>query len=94
MIDPAKVWFKMAQIPSKTATEIADITKKTWFTHYPLPQRIMFDHDTKFMAEFSEMCQNNYSLKRKPITASNPQYNAIIERIHQTIGNNIPTVDV
>ena len=38
MIDPATVWLEMAQIPNKTAAEIAYITEKTWFTSYPLPQ--------------------------------------------------------
>ena len=46
------------------------------------------------MAEFAKMCHNYYGLKRKPITTRNPQYNAIIERIHQTIGNIIRTFDV
>ena len=46
------------------------------------------------MAEFAKMCHNNYGLKRKPITTRNPQYNAIIERIHQTIGNIIRTFNV
>ena len=50
MINPATGWFEMAQIPNKTAAEIADITEKTWFTRYPLPQRIVFDHGTEFMA--------------------------------------------
>ena len=94
MIDPSTSWFEMAQIPKKTAAEIADITKKTWFTSYPLPQRIVFDRGTKFMAEFSKMCHNDYGLKRKPITTRKPQSNAIIERIHQTIGNIIRTFDV
>ena len=40
------------------------------------------------------MCHNDYDLKRKPITTRNPQSNAIIERIHQTIGNIIRTFDV
>ena len=84
----------MAQIPNKTDAKIADITEKTWFTRYPLPQRIEFDRGTKFMAEFSKMCKNDYGLKRKPITTRNPQSNAIIERIRQTIGNIIPTFDV
>ena len=84
----------MAQIPNKTASEIADITKKTWFTRYPLPQQIVFDCGTKFMAEFDKMCQNDYVLKRKPITTINPQSNAIIEQIHQTIGNIIRIFDV
>ena len=64
MIDTATGWFKMAQIPNKTAAEIADITEKTWFTCYPLPQRIVFDCGTKFMAEFAKMCHNDYGLKR------------------------------
>ena len=85
MIDPATGWFEMVQIPNKTAAEIADITEKTWFTHYPLPQQIVFDCGTKFMAEFAKMFQNYYGLKKKPITTRNPQSNAIIERIHQTI---------
>ena len=43
------------------------------------------------MDEFSKMCQNDYDLKRKPITTRNPQSNAIIELIHQNIGNIIRT---
>ena len=54
----------------------------------------MFDRGTKFMAEFSKMCQNDHGLKRKPITTRNPQSNAIIKRIHQTIRNIIRTFDV
>ena len=68
--------------------------RKLGFTRYPLPQRIVFDHATYFMAEFSKMYQNNYGLKRKPITTRNPQSNAIIERIHKTVGNIIRTFDV
>ena len=84
----------MAQIPIKLAAEIADITHKTWFTRYPLPQKILFDRGTKFIVEFSKMCQNDNGLKRKQITTRNPQSNAIIEQIHQTIGNIIRTFDV
>ena len=63
MIDPATSWFEMAQIPNKTAAPIADIAAKTWFTRYPLPQRIVFDRGTKFVAEFAKMCLNDYVLK-------------------------------
>ena len=55
----------MAQIPNKTAAEIADITEKTWFTRYPLPQQIVFYGGTKFMSEFSKMFQNYYGLKKE-----------------------------
>ena len=94
MNNPAIGWFDMAQIPNKTTAEIADITEKTWFTRYPLPQQIVFDRGTEFMAEFVKMCHNDYGLKRKPITTRNPQSNAIIKHIHQTIGNLIRTFDV
>ena len=76
------------------AAEIADITEKTWFTRYPLPQRIVFDRGTEFMVEFAKMCHIDYGLKRKPITTRNPQSNAIIKRIHQTIRKIIRTCDV
>ena len=94
MINPATGWFEMAQIHNKTAAGIADITKKTWFTRYPLQQWIVFDWGTKFMAKFAKMCQNDYGLKRKLISSWNPQSNKMIERIHQTIGNIIRTFDV
>ncbi len=94
MIDPATGWFEMAPILNKTAAEIADIAERTWFTRYPLPQKIIFDRGTEFMAEFAKMCREDYGLKRKPITTRNPQANAIIERVHQTIGNIIRTFDV
>ena len=80
MIDTATGWFEMSQIPNKTAAYISYITEKTWFTRYPLPQKIVFDCGTKFMAEFFKMCQNNYVLKRKHITTRNSKSNAIIEK--------------
>jgi hypothetical protein len=47
------------------------------------------------MAEFAKMVCEDYGLKIKPITTRNPQANAIIERVHQTIGNiSIRTFDV
>ena len=63
MINPATGWFEMTQIPNKTAAEIADITEKTWCTRHPIPQRIVFDRGTKFMAESANMCKNDYGLK-------------------------------
>ena len=43
------------------------------------------------MAEFAEMIENDYGIKRKGISVRNPQANAILERVHQTIGNIIRT---
>ena len=43
------------------------------------------------MAEFTRMVINDYGIKKKPITKQNPQVNAIIERVHQTIGHLLRT---
>ena len=46
------------------------------------------------MAEFSKMVKKDYGIKMKPITTRNPQANAVVERVHQTIGNMIRTFNV
>jgi len=40
------------------------------------------------------MIKNDYGVKGKPITVRNPQANAIVERIHQVIGNIIRTFEL
>ena len=40
------------------------------------------------------MIKNYYGIKDKPITVRNPQANAIVERIHQVIGNIICTFEL
>ena len=46
------------------------------------------------MAEFTTMIINDYGIKKRPISTRNPQANAIVERIHQTIGNVLRTFEV
>ena len=46
------------------------------------------------MEEFYKMWREDCGLKRRPITTRNPQSNAIIEYIHQTIRNVICTFNV
>jgi hypothetical protein len=43
------------------------------------------------MAEFAEMIENDYGIKRKGTTVPNPQANAILEWVHQPIENIIWT---
>jgi hypothetical protein len=38
--------------------------------------------------------KNDYDIKSKIITKQNPQANAIVERIHHTIGNMIRTFEL
>jgi hypothetical protein len=43
---------------------------------------------------FNKMIKEDYAIKAKPITVRNPQANAIVERVHQVIGNIIRTFEL
>jgi hypothetical protein len=94
MIDPATGWFEMKELPDKHAITVADIVEQTWLTRYPWPTEITYDKGTEFMAEFATMITKDYGMKKRGASVRNPQANAILERIHQTIGNIIRTFTV
>ena len=93
MIDPATSWFEMKEIKEKTAITIANVVEQVWLTRYPWPTEIVYDRGTEFMAEFTSMVEQDYGITPRPITTRNPQANAILERLHRTIGNMIRTFD-
>ena len=91
MIDPATGWFEIIEIPSKQADQVANALEQRWFSRYPWPRNVIHDRGTEFMAEVHEMLTNDYGCDVNRITTRNPQANAIVERVHQTIGNMIRT---
>ena len=95
MIDPATGWFEMHELCKKQAITVANIVEQTWLSRYPWPTQIVFDQRIEFLAKFADMVANDYGIKRKPITTrkKNPAANAIIGRIHQTLGNIIRVYD-
>ena len=46
------------------------------------------------MGKFKRMVKEDYGIKKRPITARTPQANAIIERVHQTIGQMLRSFQV
>ena len=92
MIDPATGWFEIAQVPAEhdkfNSAETAYQFEHVWLNRYPWPTKLVMDKGKEFMADVIKLCQN-YGIARKPITTRNPQANAIVERIHQVIGNMI-----
>jgi hypothetical protein len=94
MIDPATGWFEMKEVKNREAFTVATIVEQTWLTRYPWPTEIIFDKGSEFMGDFAQMVANDYGIKRRGITTQNPQANAIIERIHQTLGNMIRTFEI
>ena len=95
MIDPATGWFEICQYDDKRSITVANIAKQEWFSRYLWPSQITYDQGSEFIGhEFQDMIVNDYGIKRKPITVRNPQANAIVERIHQVIGNIIRTFEL
>jgi len=90
-IDPATGWFEMTEIKNKQADNIANMVEKQWLSRYPWPELITYDAGPEFKAEFQELIKNEYAIKAKPSSKRNPQSNAILERVHGTIGNMIRT---
>jgi transposase InsO family protein len=68
---------------------VSNVVETTWLTRYPYPTQVVLDRGTEFMAELTEMIASDYGVKKKPITARNPQANSILEMMHQTIRNMI-----
>ena len=91
MIDPATGWFEIAEIPDARADTVANALETTWFVRYPWPPNVIHDRGREFMAELHDMLQNDYGCTVNRTTTRNPQANAIVERVHQTIGNMIRT---
>ena len=94
MIDPATGWFEIREIKTKAADVVANVLEQAWLTRYPWPSQLVFDRGSEFKAEVTQMVTNDYGIKTKPTTTRNPQANAIVERVHQTIGNMIRTFQV
>ena len=91
MIDPATGWFEIAEIPAKSADEVANVLEQTWLTRYPWPAEVVLDRGREFRAEVEKTLKDEYGLRRKLITTRNPQANSMVERAHQTIHNLIAT---
>ena len=94
MIDPATGWIKICTVDSTRADLVANQVELAWLTRYPLPTKVVLDRGKEFLKEFKVMMQDDYGIEVSSITTRNPQANAIIERVHQTIGNIIRTFNV
>ena len=94
MIDPATGWFEIHEWDDKKAISIANIAEQEWFSRYPWPTQVSYDRGREFTGHEFQTMLKDYGVTRKPITTRNPQANAVIERVHQVIGNIIRTFEL
>jgi hypothetical protein len=88
IIDVAMHWVELCPYTSKKSEDIALLVDQNWLCRYPRPRIAMFDNGSEFSTEFCELLQS-YGVIAKPSTIKNPQTNAFVERVHQTIADSI-----
>jgi hypothetical protein len=91
MMDMVTHWMEIAPLSDKTSLTVALTLDEYWFCRYPRPSKIIHDQGPEFRGdEFQEMLRS-YGVQTKPTSVENPQANAILERVHQVIGNMVRT---
>ena len=94
IIDPVTNLLEVICISNKESRHIAQVFENNWLARYPWPVRCVYDQGGEFIGlAFQQMLENN-GIDKVPITSMNPQANGIIERVHQSIGNVIRTMEL
>ena len=81
-------------MPETRADLVANQVELAWLSRYPLPNIITVDIGKEFLAELKTMMANDYGIQCNSISVRNPQANAIVETVHQTIGNILRTYKI
>ena len=89
MIYPVTRWFEVVRYDDKRAIPIANLVETAWLSIYPRPTKITYDQGKEFIGnEFRKpLIEKEYGITAKPSTSGNTIYNAILEQIHQVLGN-------
>ncbi|KAL7474006.1 hypothetical protein ACHAW6_000008, partial [Cyclotella cf. meneghiniana] len=91
MLDACTNWVKLALIPTANAASCANQFDINWLCHYPRPTEVGHDNGSEFIAkEFQELLAS-YNIQSKPTTVKNPTTQALVERLHLTLGDHLRT---
>ncbi len=104
MINPASCWFEIVELPifswlhkqtvnDETSDCIAKLVNKTWLCRYPQCCHLIHDNRSESKLHFEYLCKS-YGIKRKPTMAKNPQANAVLECMHQVLGQMLHTTEI
>ena len=75
---------------------IADLVETTWLSRYSIPIEITYKQGSEFIGrEFRKsLIETEYGITAKPSTSGNPMSNAVLEYIHQVLGNLVWTYNI
>ena len=77
----------------KSSDRIAKLVNKTWLCRYLRCPTLIYDNGSEFKLHFEHLC-DSYGIKRKPTTVNNPQVNAVLEQVHQVLGQMLRTAEI
>ena len=85
----------MCSFDDKQPETILNILEYQWLARYPRPNKIIADRGGEFIGHvFRQTLHDDYGIELRLITTANPQANAVVERIHQVIGNMLRTMSL
>ena len=87
IIDVFTGWPEIIPIQTKKMEVIRDLLVQNWFRRYPRPSQMIFDAGGEFDNEELWKEATRWFVKPEPITVKNPRANAIVERMHKTLGD-------
>jgi len=88
-IDRATGYPDAIMIKRKTSENVARKFNELWLSRYPRPEVCAHDQGGEFIGPQFQRLLHDAGIASAPSTARNPQSNAIIERLHLTMGNSI-----
>ena len=94
MIDPVTGRIEIRSVPEARVDLVANQVALAWLTRYLLPNKITVDRGKELLTKFKIMMANGYGIPCNSISVRNLQANAIVERVHQAIGNIILTIKI
>ena len=88
-IDRATGYPDAIIIKRKTSENVARKYNELWLSRYPRPEVCAHDQGGEFIGPEFQQLLYDAGIASAPSTARNPQSNAIVERLHLTMGNKI-----
>lgn len=74
-------------IKRKTSAHVANKFNELWLSRYPRPEVCTHDQGGEFIGPEFQQLLHDAGIASAPSTARNPQSNAVVERLHLTMGN-------
>jgi transposase InsO family protein len=89
IMDTVTNYCEITRLRNKTAEHVGLSLENQWLARYPRPSRCVFDQGGEFLGDEFQTVLRRHGIEPHSSTSKNPQSNAVLERLHQSIGNSL-----